>query len=118
MAKQEKSRYKIRKAQRLHGAPPKMREKMPYWYESAMLDFRKRDAEQAEAARSGPLSTDRMVPWGNERVSYAQRRDRAEEVAETEEAVTTSMESGPRSSELVVVRRSRPGALPKFRSLV
>jgi hypothetical protein len=63
----EESKYKTRRAVRLAGHGPKLREKMPWWYEGAMADFAQREREQAESAKKGPLSSDPMQPWGNPR---------------------------------------------------
>lgn len=67
MADIKRKKYKTRRRARLAGQPMLSRDQMPWWYESTLKDFRAREKEQAAAARRGPLSTDPMVPWGNER---------------------------------------------------
>lgn len=64
---ESKSKYKVRQHARLLGHAPKPRDIMPWWYESAMKDFQEREREQSEAMRRGPLSTNPMVPWGNDK---------------------------------------------------
>lgn len=63
----KRQKYKERRAMRLAGHPPMMRERMPWWYEAAMADFAQREKEQAEAAKKGELSKDPMRPWGVQR---------------------------------------------------
>jgi hypothetical protein len=64
---ESKSKYKSRHAARLLGHAPKPRDTMPWFYDFFMKDFAQRDAEQAEATRRGPLSTDPQRPWGGPR---------------------------------------------------
>lgn len=64
---EEKAKYKNRRLARLNGHAAKPRDKMPWWYESVMADFSKREKDQLEAAQKGPLSTNPMVPWGNDK---------------------------------------------------
>ena len=67
MSEDTKSPYKTRREMRLAGHGPKPREKMPWWYEGAMADFAQREKDQLAASQRGPLSTNPMVPWGNEK---------------------------------------------------
>lgn len=67
MEEGKRQKYKARRALRLAGHAPMMRERMPWWYESAMADFAQREKDQAEAAKKGDLSRDPMRPWGVQR---------------------------------------------------
>lgn len=78
----KRQKYKERRAMRLAGHSPMMREIMPWWYESAMADFAQRERDQAEAAKKGDLSKDPMRPWGVQRerressIQFGKRPDR------------------------------------------